>query len=68
MREDTKGGLSYDGTETLIFSDQSGNELSITAINGKEESIDMACVKQICAEPDDFDPNSTCEFYNAESI
>lgn len=68
LDEDTKAWLPYDGTETLIFSDQDGNELSITAINGKEESIDMACVKQICTEPDDFDPNSTCEFYDAESI
>jgi len=68
LHEDTKAWMPYDGTETLIFSDQNGNELSVSAINGKEESIDRACTKQICTEPDDFDPNTTCEFYDAEAI
>jgi len=68
LHDDTKAWMPYDGTETLIFSDQNGNEFSVTAINGKEESIDMACTKQICTEPDDFDPNSTCEFYDSEAI
>ena len=67
LHADTKAWMPYDGSETLIFVNQEGDELEITAQNGKETSIDMACTKQICTEPDDFDPNSTCEFYDSEA-
>lgn len=56
----------YDGTETLVFKDESGSELNFTAPRGMELTTDKLCYRTICTEAK-FGSPSSCEYFDAES-
>ena len=68
LHADTKAWMPYDGTETLTFVKSTGEEITVTALTGKEATTDRACTKQICTEPAQFDPPTSCEYYDSEAI
>lgn len=66
LSDAAKDFLDYDGSETLVFQNASGDQLSFTAIRGKEVSEDQLCYRTTCTEAK-FNSPSSCEYYAAES-
>ena len=66
LTEKTLAFLPYEGSETLVFADESGVEMSFTAPRGEEVFSDKLCIRTICTEAK-FNSPSSCEFYSAES-
>lgn len=66
LGQEAKEFLSYDGTETLVFVDETGASLNFTAPRGMESSDDKLCYRTTCTEAK-FGSPSSCEYYDAES-
>lgn len=68
LHADTKAWMPYDGTETLTFVKSTGEETTVTALTGREVQTNQTCTKQVCTEPAQFDPPTSCEYYDTESV
>lgn len=59
--------LPYDGTETLRFTNASGQVLTFAAPRGEEAGQDQLCVNIICTEARINSPSS-CEYYLTDNL
>jgi len=67
LSETARNFLPYDGTETLLFADETGNTIRFTAPRGKEEGTDQVCIRTICTEAR-FNSPSSCEYFEADNL
>ncbi|MEL7222138.1 MAG: hypothetical protein AAGJ93_12520, partial [Bacteroidota bacterium] len=58
--------LPYDGNEVLTFVDETGTELKLQTLNGRETQENQLCTRTTCTEASYGSPSS-CEYYAAES-
>jgi len=58
--------VAYDGTETLLFTNETGDTISLTAPRGMEVGMDKLCYHTTCTEAKYGSPSS-CDYYNTEN-
>ena len=66
LEQRTQDFVTYDGTETLVFVDETGATISLTAPRGMEVEMGKLCYRTTCTEAKYGSPSS-CDYYNTES-